>query len=236
MFGSIFKKKFIKNRADDEILYEYVLEEMEKDIIIKGLWGKALAYSEGDEAKAKSMYMQYRVQSIKDVFTSKQIEYESLSKPAIFKLIEEKILPSTPDYAPLLQKKKVIEHHSTESVNDIDEELYSIVSKELENDKRNEALWLKALQEADGDQDKTMARYTKYRVQELKEEKEKQRREEEKKKEEKKKEEKRQKENEQLRAEDEIKKTYTKLDVFFYPNSYTEEEKKKILGNEYEES
>lgn len=34
--------------------------------------------------------------------------------------------------------------------------------------------------------------------------------------------------------EEEIKKTYTKLDVFFYPNNYTEEEKKKILGDEYE--
>ena len=34
--------------------------------------------------------------------------------------------------------------------------------------------------------------------------------------------------------EDEIKKTYTKLDVFFYPNNYTEEEKKTILGDEYE--
>jgi len=36
--------------------------------------------------------------------------------------------------------------------------------------------------------------------------------------------------------EDVVKKTYTKLDVFFYPNNYTEEEKKEILGDEYEET
>ena len=50
-----FKKIAISNRADDELLYEYVLNEMENDILVKGLWGKALANSNGNNENAKSI-------------------------------------------------------------------------------------------------------------------------------------------------------------------------------------
>ena len=64
-----FNKKEISQRAEDELLYEYVMEEMEQEPnFIKGLWAKAMAHSEGNNDKAKSLYMQYRVQSIKDDF------------------------------------------------------------------------------------------------------------------------------------------------------------------------
>ena len=68
-----FKKLAISNRANDELLYEYVLNEMENGVIVKGLWGKALANSNGNEANVKSIYMKYRVQSIKDIFTARKI-------------------------------------------------------------------------------------------------------------------------------------------------------------------
>jgi len=82
-----FKKKAIKNRVNDEILYEYVVEELEKDMKIKGLWAKAYANSDGNENKIKPLYMQYRVQSIKDIFTSLEIMYNELSRQKLFDFI-----------------------------------------------------------------------------------------------------------------------------------------------------
>ena len=102
-----FKKAAISKRADDELLYEYVLNEIEKDIIVKGLWAKALANSAGDNAHAKSIYMQYRVQSIKDVFTAQKIAYNELNKPSLYKYIEDKILPLGNDYSTLTKEQKL---------------------------------------------------------------------------------------------------------------------------------
>ena len=101
-----FKKVAITNRAEDELLYEYVLNEMESDIIAKGLWAKALANSAGDTANAKSIYMQYRVQSIKDAFTTLKIAYDDLTKPKLFQYIENKIFPMSSDYINLLPQQQ----------------------------------------------------------------------------------------------------------------------------------
>lgn len=140
------KKKIIENRDNDDLLFEYVLEEMEDDVIVKSSWAKALAYSEGNENKAKSLYMQYRVQSIKDIFTKLRISYNDLEK------------------AVLLEKIKSLFNKSEEQESHINVEV------------------------VEEDEDK----------------------------------------------EEEHIKTYTKLDVFFYTKCYTEEEKKDILGDEYE--
>ncbi|PHS55496.1 MAG: hypothetical protein COB17_11510 [Sulfurimonas sp.] len=83
-----FKKKEITERAEDEILFEYVMEEMEKTEPIKGLWAKAIAHSEGNNDKAKSMYMQFRVQSIKDEFDAVRIIYNEMSKEKLFDTIK----------------------------------------------------------------------------------------------------------------------------------------------------
>ncbi len=82
MFNFI-KKSIIANRAEETILYEYVLDEIEDGYKVRGLWAKSLAMSEGDENKAKSLYMQYRVQNIKDFFISLKIAYDELSKTQI---------------------------------------------------------------------------------------------------------------------------------------------------------
>jgi len=87
MFNFI-KKKVIENRIQDEILYEYVLDELESNLKVRGLWAKAIAYSEGDDSKATSLYMQYRVQSIKDEFASLQIVYEEMNKSKLFNFIK----------------------------------------------------------------------------------------------------------------------------------------------------
>ncbi len=84
-----FNKKEISQRTEDELLYEYVMEEMEQEPnYIKGLWAKAMAYSEGNNDKAKSLYMQYRVQSIKDDFKLLEIAYNELSKDKLWDTIK----------------------------------------------------------------------------------------------------------------------------------------------------
>ena len=84
-----FNKKEISQRAEDELLYEYVMEEMEQEAnYIKGLWAKAMAYSEGNNEKAKSLYMQYRVQSIKDDLKLLEIEYKKLTKEKLWDTIK----------------------------------------------------------------------------------------------------------------------------------------------------
>ncbi len=82
-----FKKIAISNRVNDEFLYEYVLNEIETDTVAKGLWAKAIAHSEGNEKKVKPLYMQYRVQDIKDEFTKKNIAYEELKRDTLYKKI-----------------------------------------------------------------------------------------------------------------------------------------------------
>lgn len=144
---NIIKKKIIKNRDNDDILFEYVLDEMETGLIIKASWAKALAYSEGNHEKAESLYMQYRVQQIKDIFTKMHFQYNDLKREILFSKI-----------------KSLFDKSETDKTIEIKRSIYI---------------------DEDGD---------------------------------------------------EIKKTYTKMDVFFNPKAYTEDEKKEILGNEYYES
>ncbi len=49
-----------------------------------------------------------------------------------------------------------------------DEALYSVVAQEMESGVRNNGLWLKALEKADGNKEKQVAEYIKLRVQSLK--------------------------------------------------------------------
>jgi len=53
-------------RLLEEQLYEQVVLELAKGQKRDGLWAKALANSDGLGEKAKALYVQYRVQSIKD--------------------------------------------------------------------------------------------------------------------------------------------------------------------------
>ncbi len=163
-----FKKIAISNRTNDELLYEYVLEEMETGIIIKGLWGKSLANSNGNNAGAKSIYMKYRVQSIKDVFTAREIEYNELTKPKLFQYIQDKILPTLNDYTnfPNTQSKtEVVENYKA---SEYEESIYNKVAEELSNNIRKEGLWLKAIQNTDGDENRALSLYIKYRSEAIK--------------------------------------------------------------------
>jgi hypothetical protein len=65
IFGKI-KRQNASARLIEEQLYELVGDELQNGVKRNGLWAKALAYSQGDESKAKALYISYRVQSLKD--------------------------------------------------------------------------------------------------------------------------------------------------------------------------
>ena len=50
----------------EEAFYKQVLEEVEAGNMRKGIYAKALADGLGDEGKAQSLYIKYRVQSLVD--------------------------------------------------------------------------------------------------------------------------------------------------------------------------
>ena len=61
-----FKRTSIETRLLEEKLYEQVVEELVRGQRRNGLWAKALVDSGGREEKTKALYIQYRVQSLKD--------------------------------------------------------------------------------------------------------------------------------------------------------------------------
>ena len=124
-----------------------------------------------------------------------------------------------------------------------EDSIYEKVMLEIEEDKKVKATWARALAQSDGDKDKAEALYIKFRVNHLKESSE-----EAAETEWDKKYAKMQKEvkdsqksidtyiQPRINTDDDVEKTHTELDVFFYPNNYTEAEKKKILGNQYDKN
>jgi hypothetical protein len=56
----------ISSRLLDENIYAQVLSEIENGQRRDGLWAKALANSDGSNEKAKSIYIKYRADSIRD--------------------------------------------------------------------------------------------------------------------------------------------------------------------------
>lgn len=166
-----FKKIAISHRANDELLYEYVLNEVENGILVKGLWGKALANSNGNDTNTKSVYMKYRVQSIKDIFSAREIAYNELTKPKLFQYIQDKIVPTSNDYTNLSNtqsKPKISENYK---VSEYEESIYNEVAEELSSNFRKEGLWLKAIQNTDGDENRALSLYIKYRSEAIKIEK-----------------------------------------------------------------
>ena len=63
-----YKRQAAWTRKQEETVYEFIAEEMEKGIIRKGLMAKALSESEGNQERADGAYIKLRFQSIKDEF------------------------------------------------------------------------------------------------------------------------------------------------------------------------
>ena len=70
-----------KARLIEESLYLQVAEELAAGHRRDGLWAKAIVNTDGDEQKAKALYIKYRVQSILDeaaVEAEKEAELEEI--------------------------------------------------------------------------------------------------------------------------------------------------------------
>ena len=78
------KQTAIVNRLVEEKIYEQVLREIESGLRRDGLWAKALQKGRGNEQEAKALYIEYRVQSIKDESEiAKVLSEESKERQAI---------------------------------------------------------------------------------------------------------------------------------------------------------
>ena len=81
---------------EEEALYRQVLDEVESGVMRKGIYAKALADGLGDEGKAQSLYIKYRVQSLIDEDKHKakllglQLAAKEKEKKAIKKKLDEK--------------------------------------------------------------------------------------------------------------------------------------------------
>jgi len=129
-----FKKIAITNRANDEILYEYVMAELESDFKVKGLWAKAYANANGDDNKIEPLYMQLRVQAIKDIFTSIDIAYDELSKKQLFEFIKNGFKNSNGNTI-VDRKKNIVIKEKTKSQIDEEKAMKLLVSKGYQPEK-----------------------------------------------------------------------------------------------------
>ncbi|MDC6459922.1 hypothetical protein PQY66_06235 [Luminiphilus sp.] len=59
------KAKLAAQKLAEEKLYELAAEEITANNIRPGLWAKAIAESDGDDAKAKARYIKLRVETMK---------------------------------------------------------------------------------------------------------------------------------------------------------------------------
>lgn len=69
----------------DEALYAQVAEELRLSNVRPGLWAKAFAESNGDEAQAKALYLRYRVKQLKTAAR------EAVRNRATVKVTEEQL-------------------------------------------------------------------------------------------------------------------------------------------------
>jgi hypothetical protein len=112
--GSMFKKVKLNlsvNRLQEEKLYEYIAFELASDDIKLGLWTKALAFSDGDDGKTKSLYIQYRLQSLIDQGRVDEflLEFEQSKNIAPTKSLKATSKNSTFNVTPTKQSKGVNE-------------------------------------------------------------------------------------------------------------------------------
>ena len=77
----LFKQKTlveISSNAGDEKFYEEVARELQEKPMVPGLWTKAFAEMGGDDAKARALYIKYRVLQLEE--EQRRIEREMIKK------------------------------------------------------------------------------------------------------------------------------------------------------------
>lgn len=81
-FGSgwFFKKKARQADSKDSRFYEQVAGELQAGPPIPGLWTRAYAETSGDEAKARALYIQYRVQQLRSEAAAERVRQKHESE------------------------------------------------------------------------------------------------------------------------------------------------------------
>ena len=64
----------------DEAIYEAVAFELEREGPRKGLWAKAFAKAEGAESTAKALYIEWRVEQLKQALAAELARAEAAAK------------------------------------------------------------------------------------------------------------------------------------------------------------
>ena len=85
-----FRRNSAAARLLEEQLYEQVVNELANGQRRNGLWAKAFANSDGLEEKVKALYIQYRVQSIKDEFEISEAVQEEAVRQVRAEAISER--------------------------------------------------------------------------------------------------------------------------------------------------
>ena len=128
-----------ETRLEDELIYEKILEEMESGFTQKGLYAKALANCSGNEKLATSLYLKYRLRSVKDSLDGKSyIDY----------------------YRQALSSLKTIG-------NENDEDYYLIATNEFEDGNIDKGVWAKSMTLNKGDEKLAKYDYIERRVKTL---------------------------------------------------------------------
>ena len=79
----LFKRKSlveISSNAGDEKLYEEVARELQEKPMVPGLWTKAFAEMGGDDAKARALYIKYRVAQLAEARRQQRQEAHAYSR------------------------------------------------------------------------------------------------------------------------------------------------------------
>ena len=74
--------KVAENRAQEAAIYAQVVNELEQGFKDKGIWGKALVDSAGDETKAKARYLKLRAIAIADILNVQEDRLNTLEEKA----------------------------------------------------------------------------------------------------------------------------------------------------------
>jgi hypothetical protein len=72
--------------ARDESIYEFIASELAQKQVKQGLWTKALADSEWDEAKAKASYVRMRYEQIKEQIAEQDRQQRDADTPEMVAL------------------------------------------------------------------------------------------------------------------------------------------------------
>jgi hypothetical protein len=83
-FSLLFKRKNLAqtiSTAEDDKFYDEVSRELQEKTLVAGLWTKAYAEMGGDEAKARALYIRYRVQQLRDKSPIERKQEQTASAP-----------------------------------------------------------------------------------------------------------------------------------------------------------